>query len=151
MPTFRTVREVRHSPDRMFDLVADVERYPEFLPLCESLRVLRREPPGEGGAESLVADMGVGYKAIKEHFTSRVTIDRTRARITAAYVDGPFRTLENRWSFRENGTGCIVEFFITYEFKSRTLGFLMGSMFERVFGRFAEAFERRADAVYGES
>lgn len=149
MPSFRTTREVRHSPDRMFDLVADVERYPEFLPLCESLRVLRREP-GEGG-ETIVADMGVGYKAIREHFITRVGLDRPARKIQVAYVEGPFRHLDNRWTFRDGPKGCTVEFFITYEFKSRMLGLLMGSMFEKAFGRFAEAFERRADQVYGVS
>lgn len=151
MPTFRTTREVRHSPDRMFDLVADVERYPEFLPLCESLRVLRREPgEAEGeGTETVVADMGVGYKAIREHFTTRVTLDRPARKIGVTYVEGPFRHLDNRWTFRDGPKGCTVEFYITYEFKSRMLGLLMGSMFEKAFGRFAEAFERRADQVYG--
>jgi coenzyme Q-binding protein COQ10 len=149
MPSFRTTREVRHSPDRMFDLVADVERYPEFLPLCESLRVLRREPGDGEGRETIVADMGVGYKAIREHFTTRVILDRPARKIAVTYVEGPFRHLDNRWTFREGPKGCTVEFYITYEFKSRMLGLLMGSMFEKAFGRFAEAFERRADQVYG--
>ena len=82
MPSFRTTRTVRHSPTEMFDLVADVERYPEFLPLCDSLRVLRRQE-GEDGTETLVADMGVGYKAISEHFTTRVRLDRPNLKILA--------------------------------------------------------------------
>ena len=149
MPSFRINRAVRHTPRQMYDLVADVERYPEFLPLCESLRVLRRQP-GPEGAEVLVAEMGVGYKAIRERFTTRVTLDPQNRKITAEYIDGPFRHLENRWSFREaaNG-GCEVDFFITYEFKSRTLGLLMGSMFDRAFRKFTDAFEGRATAIYG--
>src|SRR3712207_9074436 len=116
MPTFRTTRAVRHSPEQMFNLVADVERYPEFLPLCESLRVLRRSQSGEG-VETLVAAMSVGYKAVKESFTTRVSLDRPRLRIMVEYVDGPFKYLENRWTFKPTPAGCEVEFFINYEFQ----------------------------------
>jgi coenzyme Q-binding protein COQ10 len=149
MPTFSSRRRVRHSPANMFDLVADVEKYPLFLPLCEELRVRRRAAAGDNGVETLVADMTVGYKAIRETFTSRVTLDRPRLRINVEYVDGPFRYLENRWTFHEAPGGCEVEFFITYEFRSFALGVLMGAMFDRAFRRFSEAFERRADDVYG--
>jgi coenzyme Q-binding protein COQ10 len=148
MPSFRTTRAVRQSPEEMFALVADVERYPEFLPLCESLRVLRREA-GEDGRETLVAQMGVGYKAIRERFTTRVTLDRPRLGIIAQYVDGPFKRLENRWAFRpRDGGGCTVEFYIAYEFKSLALGLLMGSVFDRAFRKFTDAFEARANLVY---
>jgi len=133
---------------QMFDLVADVEKYPEFLPLCEDLRVRRRTQSGEG-VETLVAEMSVGYKAIRETFTTRVALDRTQLRILAEYVDGPFSYLENRWTFRPEGTGCAIEFFIDYEFKSFTLGMLMGAMFDRAFRKFTDAFETRADAIYG--
>jgi coenzyme Q-binding protein COQ10 len=93
--------------------------------------------------------MGVGYKAISEHFTTRVRLDRPNLKIVAEYIDGPFRHLENRWTFREapNG-GCTVEFFITYEFKSLALGLLMGKMFDRAFRKFTDAFESRADRLY---
>jgi coenzyme Q-binding protein COQ10 len=148
MPTFRTKRQVKHTPVQMFDLVADVERYPEFVPLCESLRVIRRTQSGEG-VETVVAAMSVGYKAIQENFTSRVTLDRPRLRILVEYVDGPFKFLENRWTFRAIPPGCEVEFFINYEFRSFALGVLMGTVFDKAFRRFAEAFEERADAVYG--
>ena len=148
MPTFRTVRRVAHTPQQMFDLVADVERYPEFLPLCESLRILRRSQSDEG-VETLVAAMAVGYKAIKESFTSRVALDRPRQRILVEYVDGPFKYLENRWTFRPAPGGCEVEFYINYEFKSFALGLLMGSVFDKAFRRFTQAFEERADAIYG--
>jgi coenzyme Q-binding protein COQ10 len=149
MPTFSSKRLVRHTPVNMFDLVADVEKYPRFLPLCEELRVRRRTNAGDNGVETLVADMTVGYKAIRETFTSRVTLDRPRLRINVEYVDGPFQYLENRWTFHEAPTGCEVEFFITYEFRSFALGVLMGAMFDRAFRKFSEAFERRADEVYG--
>jgi coenzyme Q-binding protein COQ10 len=148
MPTFRSTRQVNHSPAQMFDLVADVERYPEFLPLCESLRVVRRSQNGEG-VETLVAAMSIGYKAISESFTSRVTLDRPRSRILVEYVDGPFKYLENRWTFKPTPAGCEVEFYISYEFKSFALGLLMGSVFDKAFRRFAEAFEERADSIYG--
>ncbi|MBV8447337.1 MAG: type II toxin-antitoxin system RatA family toxin [Hyphomicrobiales bacterium] len=148
MPSFRTTRRVKHTPEEMFDLVADVEKYPLFLPLCEGLKV-RSRVPGEGGRETLIADMSVGYKAIRETFTSKVTLDREKLKITVAYLDGPFRRLENLWSFKPEGDGAIVEFYISYEFKSRMLGMLMGTMFDRAFRKFAGAFEKRAEVVYG--
>jgi coenzyme Q-binding protein COQ10 len=132
----------------MFDLVADVERYPEFVPLCESLRVRRRSQSGEG-IESLVADMSVGYKAIRESFTSRVTLDRARLRIDVEYVDGPFRYLENRWVFRSTSGGSEIDFHINYEFRNFALGLLMGAMFDRAFRKFTTAFEERAREIYG--
>ena len=149
MPSFRVTRTVRHSAQQMYDLVADVERYPEFLPLCESLRVLRRQD-GPDGSEVLIAQMGVGYKAIREHFTTRVSLDPAGHRIVAEYIDGPFRHLENRWLFKDDRPGtCAVDFYITYEFKNRALGLLMGSMFDRAFRKFTDAFEGRAARVYG--
>jgi coenzyme Q-binding protein COQ10 len=148
MPQFSTTRRVRHSAARMFDLVADVERYPEFVPLCRSLKVRKRIPEPEG-VEIVVADMTVAYKFIHETFTSRVTLDRSNLQILVEYLEGPFSRLENRWTFHPTGEhGCEVEFFISYDFKSRTLGLLMGTMFDAAFRRFAVAFERRADALY---
>jgi coenzyme Q-binding protein COQ10 len=114
------------------------------------LRVIRRSQSGEG-VETLVATMSVGYKAISETFTSRVTLDRPRMRILVEYVDGPFKYLENRWTFKPASGGSIVEFFISYEFKSFALGLLMGSVFDKAFRRFAEAFEERAGVVYGDA
>lgn len=149
MPSFRTTRRVPHSADNMFDLVADVEHYPEFLPLCTGLRVLRRLP-AEDGKQTLVAEMSVGYKAISERFTTKVTTDRAARSIHVSYIDGPFKYLENRWEFvPAEGGGSEVRFFIDYEFRSRTLGMVMGAMFERAFRMFTTAFERRADLVYG--
>lgn len=148
MPSFRTTRRVPHPAAKMFDLVADVERYPEFLPLCTGLRVLRRLPEGEG-RETLVAEMSVGYKAIAERFTTKVTIDRTALQIHVSYIDGPFKYLENRWEFVPAEGGSEVRFAIEYEFRSRTLSLLMGAMFERAFRMFTTAFESRADRIYG--
>ena len=153
MPSFRTTRRVRHSAAEMVELVADVEKYPLFLPLCTGLKV-RKRAQDEQGRELLTADMSVGYRAVRETFTSRVVLDRTSMEIHVTYIDGPFSKLDNRWTFRdvENGAGaksCDVLFFIDYEFRNRMLGLLMGGMFETAFRRFAEAFERRADIVYG--
>jgi coenzyme Q-binding protein COQ10 len=148
MPQFSTTRAVRHSAADMFALVADVERYPEFVPLCRSLKVRKRIPEPEG-VEVLVADMTVAYKFMHESFSSRVTLDRPTLQILVEYLEGPFSKLENRWTFRPLGERtCEVEFFITYEFRSRTLGLLMGSMFDLAFRRFTIAFERRADAIF---
>ncbi|MEP9378088.1 type II toxin-antitoxin system RatA family toxin [Aquabacter sp. CN5-332] len=149
MPSFSSSRVVKHSAADMFALVADVERYPEFVPLCEALRV-RRHNKSDEGVEILVADMTVAYKVIRETFTSRVTLDRPRFVIHVEYLDGPFSRLDNRWEFRDVEAGaCEVKFHISYEFRSRTLGLLMGAMFDAAFRRFADAFEKRADEVYG--
>jgi coenzyme Q-binding protein COQ10 len=149
MPEFSTTRRVRHAAADMFALVADVERYPEFVPLCKSLKIRQRIPEPED-VEILVADMTVAYKLISETFTSRVTLDRPNLQILVEYLEGPFSRMENRWTFRPTGgKTCEVNFFISYEFRSRMLGALMGSVFDLAFRRFAAAFERRADMVYG--
>lgn len=149
MPQFTNKRRVRHSAADMFDLVADVEKYPEFVPLCQSLRVRSRVDKGEG-VEVMTAAMTIAYKLIQQTFTSRVTLDKPNLKITVEYLDGPFSRMQNRWSFRQVGEGvCEVEFFIDYEFKSRTFGMLMGAVFETVFRKMASAFEERADKVYG--
>ena len=140
---------MKHSAGDMFDLVADVEKYPEFVPLCSALKVRSRAPKGEG-VETLVADMTVAYKMVRETFTSRVTLDRPGLAILVEYLNGPFSRLQNRWTFRAAGeAACDVEFFIDYEFRSRMLAILMGAMFDTAFRRFAAAFEQRADKVYG--
>ena len=149
MPRFSSKRRVRHTAPQMFDLVADVDRYPEFVPLCQSLKV-RQRTPKEDGTEIVVADMTVSFKLVRETFTSRVTLDRPNLKIMVEYLRGPFSSLENRWTIEpKSETECDVGFFITYEFKSRMLALLMGSMFDAAFQRFAAAFEKRADAVYG--
>jgi len=148
MPQFSTKRHVQHSASDMFDLVADVERYPEFVPLCRSLKVRSRSTDAEG-RQIVVADMTVAYKLIYETFTSRVTLDRKELEILVEYLEGPFRKMNNRWRFHPAEQGaCDVEFFISYEFRSRTLGLLLGAMFDAAFRRFSAAFERRADQIY---
>ena len=147
MPRFSSKRRVRHTAAQMFDLVADVERYPEFVPLCQSLKI-RQRTPKEDGTEIVVADMTVSFKLVRETFTSRVTLDRPNLKILVEYLRGPFSNLENRWTFeRKSEAECEVGFFLSYEFKSRMLAMLMGTMFDTAFGRFSAAFERRADAV----
>jgi coenzyme Q-binding protein COQ10 len=149
MPQFSTTRRVKHSAADMFALVADVERYPQFVPLCRSLAV-RRRTKDSADREVIVADMTVAYKLVRETFTSRVTLDRPKLEILVEYLEGPFERMNNRWTFRPAGEqACEVEFFIAYEFRSRTLGLLMGGIFDAAFRRFATAFERRADQVYG--
>ena len=149
MPKFSIKRRVRHTALQMFDLVADVERYPEFVPLCHSLKIRQRTPQPDG-TEIVVADMTVSFKLVRESFTSRVTLDRPNLKILVQYLKGPFSNLENRWSFEPaSETECDVGFYLTYEFRSRMLALLMGTMFDTAFARFAAAFEKRADAVYG--
>ncbi|HTJ03456.1 MAG TPA: type II toxin-antitoxin system RatA family toxin [Methylovirgula sp.] len=149
MPRFRTKRRVQHAATEMFALVADVEAYPKFLPLCRDLRLREtRETPD--GKKVLIADMEVGYKALHETFTSRVTCDPKNLSIQVEYVDGPFKHLENQWRFVETGPhSCAVEFDIAYEFRSRALALVVGGMFDAAFRKFAEAFEQRANVVYG--
>lgn len=147
MPQFETTRRVGHSAEQMFSLVADVEKYPEFLPLCEALAVRSRKE--RDGQTVLVADMTVGYKAIRETFASQVHLKPAERGIDVKYLDGPFRYLTNTWRFEPVDDGCVVHFFIDYEFKSRILGAVMGTMFDRAFRMFSDAFEKRADALYG--
>lgn len=148
MPQFQTRTPAKHSADQMFALVADVEKYPEFLPLCEALTVKSRKE--REGRTLLVADMSIGYKAIRETFTTQVFLKPDEKVIEVKYIDGPFKYLSNIWRFEDKGEGgSEVEFFIDYEFKSRILGAVMGSMFDRAFRMFSEAFEKRADKIYG--
>jgi coenzyme Q-binding protein COQ10 len=149
MPQFRTKRRVKHSASDMFDLVADMQRYPEFVPLCQSMRIRKRSTGGEG-IETVVAEMTVSYKLLRETFTSRVTLDRPNLQILVEYLNGPFSRMQNRWDFHPVAEQvCDVEFFISYEFKSRMFAMLMGAVFDAAFRRFSQAFERRADLVYG--
>jgi coenzyme Q-binding protein COQ10 len=147
MPRYVTTRSVRHTAEQMFDLVADIERYPEFVPMCSMLRV-RRRTTGVNGSEVLLADMAIGYKMIRETFTTRVGLDRPKLNILVEYVDGPFSHLENRWSFITSPTGCDVTFDIDYAFRSRTFQMLAGTVFDTVVRKMVEAFETRADAIY---
>jgi coenzyme Q-binding protein COQ10 len=148
MPSFHTSRRVNHSAAHMFALVADVADYPKFVPLCQNLKVLERERTGD--CEIIVARMTVAYKLFSESFTSRVRLKENSKEILVDYLDGPFRRMENRWTFSSLGEeACQVGFFLDYEFRSKTLQLLMGAVFDRAFRKFADAFEARADEVYG--
>ncbi|MDD9911020.1 MAG: type II toxin-antitoxin system RatA family toxin [Ahrensia sp.] len=148
MPHFEDHHPVRHRAEDLFALVADIERYPEFVPLCQSLVI--RNTRQRRGRDILIADMTVGYKAIRETFTCQVVLDGESNTITASYIDGPFRFLENRWHFEKTGErSSIIHFVLDYEFKSRALASLMGAMFDRAFAKFVSAFEARADELYG--
>ena len=149
MPQFSTKRRVRHAAIDMFDLVADVEKYPLFVPLCSALKVESRAE--KDSVVILIADLKVAYKIIRETFTSRVTLDRPNLKILVEYLNGPFKRMQNRWTFHPVGEDvCDVEFFIDYEFRNRALAALMGGMFDAAFRRFAVAFEQRADEIYGQ-
>jgi coenzyme Q-binding protein COQ10 len=149
MPKFNSRRPVKHSAPQMFDLVADVERYPEFVPLCSALKV-RQRTPNPDGTEIVICEMTVSFKLVRETFTTRVTLDRAALKILVEYLQGPFSNLENRWTFEaKSDTSCDVGFYLAYEFKSRMLAMLMGTMFDTAFQRFAAAFEKRADMIYG--
>ena len=149
MPQFSTKRRVRHNASEMFDLVADVEKYPEFVPMCTDMRLRSRTETGEG-VVVVVATMTVAYKMIRQSYTSRVTLDKANLEILVEYLDGPFRRMQNRWAFHPvSERVCDVEFYSDYEFRSRTLSMLVGAVFDTVFRRMAGAFEQRADRIYG--
>ncbi|MGA8769137.1 MAG: type II toxin-antitoxin system RatA family toxin [Rhodomicrobium sp.] len=148
MPSFETTRRIAHSSADMFGLVADVEQYPKFVPLCGGLRVMKREAQADG--EMITAYMTVAYKLFSESFTSRVRLRPAEGVIIVDYLDGPFRRLDNRWTFTPlSETESRVKFFLDYEFRAKPLQMLMGSVFDRAFRKFADAFEARADEVYG--
>jgi coenzyme Q-binding protein COQ10 len=149
LPTFETRRRVPFTAEQMFAIVADVERYPEFVPLCEQLVVKQREV---GSTHStLTATMSVGYHAIRETFTSRVTLRPERKEIDVVKIDGPFARLTNRWRFHDVPGGSEIYFHIDYAFASRVLALLMGAVFDKAVRKYTEAFEARARALFGTS
>jgi coenzyme Q-binding protein COQ10 len=146
MPVFQATRHIAHSADQMFDLVADVERYPEFVPLCEGNPITFRDLE----ADVLATEMTVAYRIFRETFHSRVTLDRARGRILIEASDGPVRRLHTRWTFRERSAGsCHVEFYVSYELASLTLTLLIGAVLDAAFNGYVQAFEDRANQVYG--
>jgi coenzyme Q-binding protein COQ10 len=148
MPVYETKHPVAHSADQMFALVARVEDYPKFLPLCEEITVKSREQ--REGSEVLIATMTVGYGLIHERFTTQVHLDRAARAILVEYLDGPFTFLENRWRFHPRGEGASeVDFYIAYAFRSRLFERLVGGLFARAVEKYTAAFEARADTIYG--
>lgn len=148
MHVYEIKHPVAHSADEMYALVAQVEEYPKFLPLVEALKIKRREQVDR--TEVLIATMTVGYKLVRESFTTKVVLDSTARTIFVEYLDGPFSHLENRWHFipRSDG-GADVDFYIAYSFRSRMFERLVGGLFDRAVQKYTDAFEERADAVYG--
>lgn len=148
MHIFETRHRVAHTADGMFALVAAVEDYPQFLPLFEALQVRGRE--FADGKETLIATMTVGYRLIRENFTTEVILDKASRTIFVTCLDGPFAHLENRWHFEQvNADTCEIDFYIAYSFRSKLLEHMMGGLFDKAVRRYTEAFEARADTIYG--
>ncbi len=143
MPTHAEKRALPHTPEQLFELVAGIDRYPEFLPWCSGARITKRED------NLLHADITVGFKMFRETFTSKVTLDRPH-RVDVKYMSGPFRYLNNHWIFHPEPDGhCTIEFFIDFEFRSRLLQRLIGALFNEAVKRMVRAFEIRAGRLYG--
>ena len=143
MPKHSENRFVPYTPEQMFALVADVERYPQFLPWCIATRIKARD----GG--TFTADLIAAFGAFREQFTSRVRLDRAGVEITVEYLDGPFQHLTNRWHFEAVDGGCMVHFDIDFAFKSKTLEALISGVFTRAVVKMASSFDARAHVLYG--
>jgi len=148
MPTHAEKREMPYSADQLYGLVADIRSYPEFLPWCSACRI-RSVTPTDGG-EVIDADLVISFKVFRERFGSRVTLRPDARKIDVTYLDGPFRYLDNHWRFEPLGTDrCLVDFYVDFEFKSRTLQAIIGVVFGEAMQRIVRAFERRAEDLYG--
>jgi coenzyme Q-binding protein COQ10 len=135
------------KPEEIFELVGDVARYPEFLPWCTGARLRERQPTSTG--ETMVADLMIGFKMVREKFTSRVDLDRANLRIDVTYLQGPFKTLQNHWSFSATPEGtCQIDFHLEFEFSSLLLQKLIGVLFHEAVRRMVAAFETRAHQLY---
>ncbi len=143
MPTHAEKRVVPYSPAQMYDLVGAVDKYSDFLPWCVGSRIKRRD------GNTFWADLVIGYKMIRERFTSRVVLHEKQHRIDVSYSDGPFRYLNNHWVFIDHEDGCLIDFYVDFEFKNRMLQRVMGLFFNEAVRRMVQAFEDRADALYG--
>ncbi len=149
MPTHAEKRRLPYSASEMFALVADVASYPEFLPWCAAARIRGRKETAPG-VEVVDADLVISFKVFRERFGSRVTLRPAEQKIDVQYLDGPFRYLNNHWYFRPvSETECEVEFFVDFEFKSRTLQAIIGVVFNEAMRRIVRAFESRAEQLYG--
>ncbi len=142
MPTHAETRRVPYTPEQLFDLVADVGKYPKFLPWCVGARIRSRSET------ELIADLTIGFGPFRESFTSRVTLDRPH-RVRVRYENGPFRYLNNEWRFAPDPAGCKVDFFVEFEFRSRLLQAAIGVVFNEAVRRMVNAFLTRARDVYG--
>ena len=144
MPTHAEKRFLPYTPEQMFDLVVDIERYPEFLPWCTGARIRTRE------GDVIHADLVIGYKMFRERFSSKVLLDRP-LRVDVAYSNGPFKYLANHWLFEPAEGGCIIDFYVDFEFRSRLMRKMIGVLFNEAVRRMVAAFETRAKALYGTS
>jgi len=143
VPSHSEKRELPYPPEHLFDLVADVEEYPDFLPWCVASRILSR------GETELRAELAIGFKGIRERFISHVILDRPNRRIDVTYQEGPFKYLENHWVFHDTGEGgCLLDFHVDFEFKSRLLAMVMGPLFDEAVRRMVRAVEDRAAALH---
>jgi coenzyme Q-binding protein COQ10 len=142
MPTHAERKLLPYTAEQLFDLVADIERYPEFLPWCVGARIRQRD------GNTIVSDLLIGYKMVRERFTSRVILDRAR-RIDVSYSEGPFKYLTNHWLFVPQESGCLIDFYVDFEFRSRLLQKVIELLFNEAVKRMVGAFETRAHALYG--
>lgn len=150
MPSHREKRKLPYSAQQMYDLVADVGAYPEFLPWCSAARIRSRNM--EGASEVMLADLVISFKVFRERFGSKVTLWSEDMRIDTEYLDGPFKFLKSTWEFRDLGLdGCEVEFFVDFEFKNRILQGAAGLFFNEAMQRVVRAFESRAQSLHGAS
>ncbi|WP_109464674.1 type II toxin-antitoxin system RatA family toxin [Albibacillus kandeliae] len=149
MPTHSETRHLPYAPQQMYDLVADVARYPEFLPWCAAARIRRRY--AEGASEVMEADLVISFKVFREKFGSRVTLWPADRKIDTEYLDGPFKYLKSQWSFTEAEGGCAVSFYVDFEFKNAILQKVIGLVFNEAMQRIVRAFENRAAELYGAS
>lgn len=147
MPTHSETRKLPYTTDQMYALVADVAKYPEFLPWCAAARVRRVVPFGNG--EVMEADLVISFKVFREKFGSRVTLWPVEKKIDTAYLDGPFRYMKSTWGFHEAGGCCEVDFFVDFEFRNAILQGVIGLVFNQAMQRIVHAFERRAQELYG--
>ena len=140
-----------YSASQMYALIADIEKYPEFLPWCAAIRIRNRASDAMARSETVDADMIVSFKVFREKFGSRVVLRPDVQQIDVSYLDGPFKYLENRWKFTPIDDGsCEVDFYVDFEFRSRTLQALIGAVFNQAMQQVVRAFERRAEALYGD-
>lgn len=145
MPRHEETRRLPYSPEQMFELVADVPRYPEFLPWVSAIRVR------SNSEDEMLADMIVGFKGLRETFTSRVIKQRPDS-VHVDYIDGPLRHLSNDWRFRPDGDGgVLIDFAVDFAFKNRMFEMLAGQVFDRALRKMIGAFEARAQALYAPS
>ncbi len=149
MPTHAEKRIVPYSAEEMYALIADVARYPEFLPWCAAARIRdTRQMPD--GSTVMDADLVISFKVYREKFGSRVSLFPDENRIDVEYLDGPFRHMQNRWRFNPKGpTSCEIDFFVDFEFRSALMQRLIGLFFHEAMLRVVRAFERRAATLYG--